>query len=950
MNVMDVLKQEYHSFRELEEGIEQLESRTQRGDAFEQFCYFYLSYHRDLYQIREIYSPKIPGREVPEAVRRRLRLSARDDGVDGVYTTWDGRYTAWQSKFRSGRKSPSGNELNDFWAEAEYADHRLVMANCMTLPKDADKRKNSGSILADQFDSLDGDFFCYLRQAASGTEVSLHRERLTPMPFQREMIEAAAEGFRHVNRGKIIAACGTGKTLVSLWISERLDSERVLFFAPNLSLVRQSIARWTRNASRPFVYLAVCSDETVGDGVDDAFVTDVSALDVPVTTDPAAVRDFLLAGRGKQVVFSTYQSAPCIAAGIREIPGFRFDFVVYDEAHRTAGSKESGLFSLSLQEGQIPAEKRLFMTATQRLVKPWVKDRLAREDITVFSMDDEEIYGPVFYQFPFGEAIRQKIIADYRIVIGAVTDGEIAGMIGENRYLRLRDGSGRELGEMSADDAFKACLLGKAVKELGLKKVVSFHSTLAAARAFARFYQEAPEDFLWEQFGIDKEEAVFLHVNGSMAAGERSLLFTQFEQAGFGLLTNVRCLTEGVDIPLIDSVLFADPKGSMIDIVQAVGRALRKPAEERDRTAYILIPVRVREDGSCVEDDFAPLHCVIQALRDQDDTLAEWIDQLNLGVVRGKRGFGGRGGGRIQLLLPASVDGERFARELSVRIATVNARQAGAAGLGSRLGKKQRGSDYKRVFKCIGDYNYDKYRDSLVMPTLERFGGRGEPLSRRDLVINNNNVSHSQRLGVIRKTGANSFCLTPLGRTLGDGDISFENLFVNQMMLYGIEEGEDRLYPYRMMVRLLLACGSLHYIEFLFGPYSIRAGGEERELKKALDIIQMIREEYPNVLLTSEGNREEVGARLNQLRGTSFSQRDIWTDRTTTGNQYRFMLNHLSLLDGCFLTDWKKKVIRVSEDGRPRLEQMLEKSRRTLGREDYEYGAALWLPGSEETV
>ncbi len=868
--------------------------------------------------------------------------------MDGVFQTADGRYTAWQSKFRSGRKSPSGNELNDFWAEAEYAGRRLVMANCLSLPRDAAKRRDSGSILADQFDRLDENFFRYLRQAALEGEAAAKelraagKKRLTPLPFQQEMIEAVQEGFRHTDRGKLIAACGTGKTLVSLWISERLACETALFFAPSLSLVRQSIARWTENASVPFCYLAVCSDTTVGEGAEDSFAANLSEMDVPVTTDPAEIRRFLENGQGKRVIFSTYQSAPCIIEGVREMPGFSFDLAVYDEAHWTAGSADGRLFSLSLTDEKLPAGRRLFMTATQRLVKPWILNRLAREEITVFSMDDESVYGPVFYQFPFGEAIRRKVISDYRIVVGAVTDREIGSLIGENRYLRLKGDAGEKIGELTAQGAFQACLLGRAVKELGIRKAVSFHSSLAAAREFARFYQEAPGDFLRDQFGIDRERAAFLHVNGSMAAGVRSQLFSRFEQADFGLLTNVRCLNEGVDIPLIDAVFFADPKSSVIDIVQAAGRAMRRTAGE-ERMAYIIIPVRVREDGSCVEEDFMPLHWVIQALRDQDDTLAEWIDQLNLGVVRGKRGFVRRGG-KIQLLLPAAVDGERFAGELSVRIAAVNAREAGKAGLGSRLGKKQRGSDYKRIFKCIGDYNYDKYRDSLVMPTLERFSGRDGLLSRKELVLNNNNVSHSQRLGVIEKSGANHFSLTPLGQALREGGISFERLFVNQMLLYGMEDGEDRLYPYRLMLRLLMACGSLQYIEFLFGPYAARAGeGEDRELKKALDMIGLIREEYPQAALTSEGNREEVGGQLNRLRGTEFSMRDIWTDRTTTGNQYRFMLNHLSLFGDCFSIDWKKKIIRINSSSLPELERLLADSGRALRQPGYAYGSAWWL-------
>ena len=155
-------------------------------------------------------------------------------------------------------------------------------------------------------------------------------------------------------------------------------------------------------------------------------------------------------------------------------------------------------------------------------------------------------------------------------------------------------------------------------------------------------------------------------------------------------------------MPFIDGVLFADSKGSMIDIVQAVGRALRKPRQIKDKTSYIIIPIRFHSDGSYVEDDFAPLHTVIQALRDQDDTLAEWIDEINWSVVKGTGGTALRHkASKVQLIVPASVDPEKFANDLTIRIATVNSRVAGQIGLGSTLGKKQRGSDYKRIFKSM---------------------------------------------------------------------------------------------------------------------------------------------------------------------------------------------------------------------------------------------------------
>ena len=486
MGIKQVLKTKYSCWSELEKAIEQISDTTEKGDAFEQVCYFYFLYHKPLYQISEVYSPKIAGREIPKEIEDKLKLSHRDDGVDGVFVTTDGKCTAYQAKFRSNRRCPSSNELNNFWAEAEYADHRLVIANCPALPKDTGKRKSGTTVLVDRLDALGDDFFEYLYSVANGTEFEINTKKLSPMKFQEPIIRSAVKGFETVDRGKIIAACATGKTLISLWISEEMHAETVLFFAPNLSLIRQSIERWSLNANEKFQYLAVCSDNTVSSKLEDDLLTDLIDLDVPVTTDPEPIVKFLTGIKGKKVIFSTYQSVVCLIEALTNIPDFRFDLAVYDEAHRTAGRVEHGLFNLALSDSNIPVSKRLFMTATEKLIKPWIKDRLEQEEMTVFSMDDENIYGPTFYKFSFGEAIKQKIISDYKIVIAGISDSEIKELVDSNRYIRISHQDGSSSSTISADTLFKVMLLGKTVKETGMNKVVSFHSSVAAAKEFIR--------------------------------------------------------------------------------------------------------------------------------------------------------------------------------------------------------------------------------------------------------------------------------------------------------------------------------------------------------------------------------------------------------------------------------------------------------------------------------
>lgn len=951
MTMKQVLKTRYSSWSELEKEIEKITDTTEKGDAFEQVCYYYFLYHKSLYQIDEIYSPKISGHEIPGSVETELKLSHKDDGVDGVFVTTDGKYTAYQAKFRSHRRCPSSNELNNFWAEAEYADNRLVIANCPALPKDTGKRKSGSTVLVDKLDSLGDDFFEYLYEVANGADSAGREHKLSPMEFQKPMIESVVKGFNTVDRGKIIAACATGKTLISLWVSEEMHSETVLFFAPNLSLIRQSIERWTLNASDKFQYLAVCSDRTVSSKLEDDLVTDLIDLDVPVTTDSEPIVKFLTGVSGKRVIFSTYQSVECLIEALKQIPDFTFDLAIYDEAHRTAGRMENGLFNLALSDSNIPIRKRLFMTATEKLIKLWIKDRLEQDDITVFSMDDEDVYGPTFYKFTFGEAIRQKIISDYKIVIAGITDTEIKKLVDENRYVKVNYQDGSSVEGISADTLFKAMLLGKAVKETGMNKVVSFHSSVAAAKKFTNVCDSFDSKFMDNKFGIDKSKAAFLHINGSQTTSERSQSFKRFERADFGLLSNVRCLTEGVDMPFIDGVMFADSKSSMIDIVQAVGRALRKPHDIEDKISYIIIPIRLNSDGSYVDDDFAPLHFVIQALRDQDDTLAEWIDEINLGVVKGTSGHALRHKtSKVQLMAPASVDVEKFANDLTIRIATVNSKAAGQVALGSTLGKKQRGSDYKRIFKSFGDYNREKYKESLVDPTLDRYEDLDSEKVRADILVNNNNVSHCERLGVIKKTGANGFVLTPVGKMYANKEISFEELFFHQMLLYTLDEGEEKLFPYRFMLEVLMQCKTINYIEFLYSVYSAQAGDQQKEVERAASMIKYIRDTYPNVMMTSPGNQDAVRDDLNERHGMGFSVRDVWTDRTTAGNQYRFMLNHLQLFSEYIDIDLKMKSIRVKDSKMSELRERLDFTEKKICEADFCYGETYWMPEGENVT
>jgi predicted helicase len=364
-------------------------------------------------------------------------------------------------------------------------------------------------------------------------------------------------------------ACGTGKTLVALWLSEAMDARRTLILVPSLSLLAQTLREWRANANRPFEALPVCSDETVRG--EDLLVAHTSDLPFPVTTDAGEIAAFLRK-RGPRVVFSTYQSSPKIAEAFAGtmVPGF--DLAIADEAHRVAGSVAED-FGTILDARAIHAVHRLFMTATPRYVKSWVRRQAEKADIDVASMDDHDKFGPVLHRLTFGEAIERDLLSDYQVAVVAVDDETVRAFAERGTFVAFGDGI------VDARTLAAQIGLAKAMRKWNLRRTVSFHSRVDWARRFADSLPEVvewmparqrPTGSLWGD-----------HVSGGMSSGERDVRLNRLRELGTqerGLLSNARCLAEGVDVPTLDGVAFIDPRRSEVDVVQAVGRAIRKAA------------------------------------------------------------------------------------------------------------------------------------------------------------------------------------------------------------------------------------------------------------------------------------------------------------------------------------------------------------------------------------
>lgn len=929
----NLLKKKYKNWKELESFISQLESDQDKGDITEQFVKIYLELNKELYNVDKVYMRD----EMPSDIISKLKLESIDHGVDGVILRKDGKTVAYQVKFRTNRVQPSYRELATFWTESEYADYRLIFANTKTLPAPTTNRKNQISILADTLDELDSLFFTNLAEYTEQKTLT-PRVKKTPRNYQKKIIDDVHNGFHYEDRGKLIAACGIGKTLISKWIMEEMDSSTTLFVAPSLSLIKQTIEEWFEKTDEPFDFIAVCSDNSVVKGIkneDDEMTLTPTDANFPVTTDPFEIKTFISnTDKRKKVVFSTYQSIDAIANALIGINDFKFSLAIFDESHRTAGFKGSEMFTYALDDKFIPIKKRLFMTATEKIATPRIKKFAEDAGKKIFSMDDVTSYGPTLSELNFGQAIEQKIVADYKIVVCAMGEDELYKMTKNNSYVEIDVGD--KIESTSMDNLMKQLILAKAINELNINKIISYHSTVKEAKSFIKGSESklGLEDILTQASPHISDKELYLdHVNGQQKTSLRKEKLSNFEQSKYGIISNAKCLTEGIDVPAINAIYFADPKNATIDIIQAVGRALRKKADE-NKTAYILIPVIIPEEAHSFKglrtDIFDTLHSVVQALRDQDDSLAEVIDEVNYqAAISGpKRGLKNKGlEAKIQILASDKIKISEFQSSLQFRIGEVNKKgEFNESKLTYTGVKGERKSSIKRVFTSIGDYKMDAYRDNLVNPTLQKFPFEGATVANSDIKINNNNISHTERIGAIEKLPKSQSKITSIGKFLYRNPSMFDEIFSQQLLrFYIVNKHENKiLFPYRAILKVLYSLDYLSKFEFTWCLYPLKDTSDE-SIKIVIEKIQQLRQTYKNLDILNDENKEKILTMLNEKFDIELDFKDVWSSRSTAYNQFNYFKKHLLQLDNIIIEGGEKLTIYTQPGSKTNILEVLER-------------------------
>jgi len=459
-------------------------------------------------------------------------------------------------------------------------------------------------------------------------------------------------------------ACGTGKTLTGLRINEAMDNELTILLVPSLTLLSQTLKDWLTDKKQDFKWLAVCSDDSVtSDPQDNSRLVD---YDLPATTDIKVIQKFLEL-TGKKVVFSTYQSSDILKSALLKLK-VEVDFVIADEAHRLAG--KVGREFASFLDPELPVSKRLFMTATPRVYANSIKKMSEELDIQILSMDDKEMFGEVLYRYSFSKAIAEGILSDYRVVVIGIDDLSTKNLFDKRTLVKAG------VVETDSESLALHVALSKAMKKWNLRRIISFHSRVAKARKFAS------DQVLLNEW-MPKEYAVSGRLNAttissSMPTNKRRQILDVLKNLGegeTGLVSNARCLTEGIDVPTLDAVVFVDPKTSQVDIIQAIGRAIRLGGANKTH-GTVVVPVHVPKEKSSKDSfdasSFKKIGDVLNALRAHDEDFGEELDKLRTSL--GDRGSMGEMPEKLIWDMPTSISQDFVGRiqAVSVEFATLN--------------------------------------------------------------------------------------------------------------------------------------------------------------------------------------------------------------------------------------------------------------------------------------
>lgn len=590
-------------------------------------------------------------------------IDGRDTGIDAVAKIrGETSFCAIQCKFyREGHRIQKADIDSFFTASGKQQFSRRLIIDTTDTPWSA----NAEAALDGQDKPISRIGLDRLQESPIDWSAYLLRDEIkiaTPKqirPHQSEALAAVRGGLSGADRGKLIMACGTGKTFTGLKIAEDMvgPGKMALFLVPSLALMSQTVREWTIDTETPLRAFAVCSDVQVGKrrrADSDVVEIEVHDLDYPATTDPAklAKKASEPAADRMTVVFSTYQSIQVISDAQRKHGLPEFDLIICDEAHRTTGATldgedESNFVKIHNQDF-ITGRKRLYMTATPRVFGDAVKSKASEVSAVLCSMDDESLYGNTLFTRGFGWAVENKLLTDYKVLVLAVDEQMVSGGVQK----RLADGKS----ELKLDDATKIIGCYKALTKHGLKndlltdpepmkRALAFCKDIATSKLVENEFSAVISEYLASDEGKEAEgraralDCQLEHVDGTFNAKQRNRLLDWLKEDhgdhACRILTNARCLSEGVDVPALDAILFMHPRKSQIDVVQSVGRVMRRAPGKN--MGYVILPIGVPagvtpEEALNDNERYRVVWQILNALRSHDERFDAIINRADLGV------------------------------------------------------------------------------------------------------------------------------------------------------------------------------------------------------------------------------------------------------------------------------------------------------------------------------
>ena len=644
-------------------------SERDKGDRFERLMQAYL-------QTDPKYASKFKNVWMWNEFPGKLDLGGGDTGIDLVALTHEGDYWAIQCKCYQETAtmdkpavdsflSTSSREFKNEQMQTTRFAQRLWISTTNRWGSNASeaiRNQNPPVTRINLFDLIEAPVdWDKLEDGVHGEAARTPKKTLRP--HQKQALEQTHEHFKENDRGKLIMACGTGKTFTALRIAEHETDGKglILFLVPSIALLGQTLREWSADANEPINAIAICSDPDItkqkkkNEDTDSFSVVDLA---FPASTDS----DFILHqfeqikknGRnGMTVVFSTYQSIEVIARAQKvllknDFP--EFDLIVCDEAHRTTGvslaGEDESAFTKVHDADFIKSKKRIYMTATPRLYDDNTKSKAAEADAILCSMDDKALYGEEIYRIGFGEAVERELLTDYKVLILTLNDKDVPPavqrMISDGEYEINTDDASKIIGTINAlskqflgDDG-----ITKEADPEPMKRAVAFCANIATSKKISATYNTANEAYL-SQLPTEKKQQMVTteakHMDGTMAAPERDQMLAWLKEETpeneCRIITNVRVLSEGVDVPSLDSVLFLSARNSQVDVVQSVGRVMRRAPGKK--YGYIVIPVVVPADveaDKALDDNerYKVVWTVLNALRAHDDRFNATVNKIEL--------------------------------------------------------------------------------------------------------------------------------------------------------------------------------------------------------------------------------------------------------------------------------------------------------------------------------